>query len=475
MLIETKHLCTAKKKNSRSTQDVSFLRLLLAISLGLFLFACSGQKPEKYEERSVDSIYNEAMDSVLAGNYLTAAKQFFEVERQHPYSAWAAKAQIMGAYSYFRLDQYDDSINAADRFIQLHPSNADAPYAYYLRSLAYYEQIVDVARDQSLTQQALQALEDVIRRYPDTKYARDAALKLDLTRDHLAGKEMSVGRFYLEKGELAAAINRFKTVVEQYQTTSHVPEALLRMAECYSALGVKTEAKRVVAILGHNFPGSTWYTDAYNLLATLDSESGGATDERPFYKRWLKPQSKIPKAERRELKPLLQIDSESNKTDAQPDLSLTLRTSSSPQDSNLSRLGELTKAERVEFVKKARKQESLARKEADEWRKAAEEAKSPGGRRRANANIKLAEMLAEVWDARAQLGDAQTQDEKRKAEIFYAEKSVAYWEAVLEASEDDLARDHAQQALKEAQKLLNQWKENGSGPNWLERMIRSLS
>ncbi|MEL0089491.1 MAG: outer membrane protein assembly factor BamD, partial [Rhodospirillales bacterium] len=262
---------------------MSFLRLLLAISLGLFLFACSGQKPEKYEERSVDSIYNEAMDSVLAGNYLTAAKQFFEVERQHPYSAWAAKAQIMGAYSYFRLDQYDDSINAADRFIQLHPSNADAPYAYYLRSLAYYEQIVDVARDQSLTQQALQALEDVIRRYPDTKYARDAALKLDLTRDHLAGKEMSVGRFYLEKGELAAAINRFKTVVEQYQTTSHVPEALLRMAECYSALGVKTEAKRVVAILGHNFPGSTWYTDAYNLLATLDSESGGATDERPFY------------------------------------------------------------------------------------------------------------------------------------------------------------------------------------------------
>ena len=152
-----------------------------------------------------------------------------------------------------------------------------------------------------------------------------------------------------------------------------------------------------------------------------------------------------------------------------------MRKNSSLQDSNLSRLGELTKAQRVEFVEKARKQESLARKEADEWRKAAEEAKSPGGRRRANANIKLAEMLAEVWDARAQLGDAQTQDKKRKAEIFYGEKSVAYWEAVLEASEDDLARDHAQQALKEAQKLLNQWKENGSGPNWLERMIRSLS
>ena len=237
-----------------------------AAALAFLLAACSDGDDTPYEERPVDNLYNAAMEELLQREYLVAAELFEEVERQHPYSVWAAKAQIMGAYAYFRRDRYDEAVNAADRFIQLHPANSDAPYAYYLKALAYYEQIVDVGRDQRTTDRAREALEDVVRRFPETQYARDASLKLDLTRDHLAGKEMEVGRFYLRRGELSAAINRFKTVVERHQTTTHVPEALLRLTEAYWALGLKNEARRMAAILGHNYPGSPWYADAYELV-----------------------------------------------------------------------------------------------------------------------------------------------------------------------------------------------------------------
>jgi outer membrane protein assembly factor BamD len=235
----------------------------LAVLLGLA--ACESNE-EKYVERPVEDIYNQAMDELLAGEAKLAAKNFDEVERQHPYSAWARKAQLMAAYAYYLENEYDESILAAERFLQLHPGNKDAAYAAYLIGICYYEQIADVGRDQKVTQQALGRLQEVVERYPGTEYARDARLKIDLAFDHLAGKEMEIGRYYLNRGEYSAAINRFQSVVRQYQTTSHVAEALHRLTEAYLALGVNEEAQSAAAVLGHNYPGSTWYRDSYALL-----------------------------------------------------------------------------------------------------------------------------------------------------------------------------------------------------------------
>ena len=237
--------------------------LLVALALG----ACSSTPDEpEYVERPAETIFEEAEAAMQAGRYGSAAKLFDEVERQHPYSTWATKAQLRAAYAHYEDLKYDDAILAADRFIQLHPGNPDVAYAYYLRAVSYYEQITDVRRDQRMTRSALNALAEVVRRFPGTDYARDARLKIDLTNDHLAGKEMEVGRFYLKQGQYTAAIGRFRAVVEQYQTTSHVPEALHRLVESYLALGVVDEAKTAAAVLGHNFPGSEWYLDSYALL-----------------------------------------------------------------------------------------------------------------------------------------------------------------------------------------------------------------
>jgi outer membrane protein assembly factor BamD len=226
----------------------------------------SDTKKDAYVERSVEDLYNSAMDKLVDEDYSGASKDFDEVDRQHPYSVWATKAQLMDAYSLYQARKYDDAIAATDRFIQLHPGNRDVAYAYYLKALCYYVQITDVGRDQKITQQALSALDEVVRRFPDSKYARDARLKLDLTRDHLAGKEMEIGRWYERQGEYLAAINRFRRVIDNYQTTTHVPEALHRLTECYLALGVVDEARTTAAVLGHNYPGSEWYSDSYALL-----------------------------------------------------------------------------------------------------------------------------------------------------------------------------------------------------------------
>lgn len=245
------------------------LRRVAAAGLVLVLAAgCSSDKEEEYVERPVESIYNGAVDHLTAERYERAAKEFDEVERQHPYSVWATKAQLMSAYAYYQANKYDDAIVALDRFIQLNPSNRDVGYAYYLKALCYYEQIRDVERDAKLTELALNALDEVVRRFPESIYARDSRLKIDLTYDHLAGKEMEVGRFYLTRGHYLAAINRFRLVVDKYQTTSHVPEALHRLTECYLALGLKEEAQRTAAVLGHNYPGSEWYVDSYSLVET---------------------------------------------------------------------------------------------------------------------------------------------------------------------------------------------------------------
>ena len=249
----------------------SAARLTLAAVLLVALAACSSTKDEpEYTERPVEQLYNDAMDALLAGNNQTAARLFDEVERQHPYSVWATKAQLMSGYANFEADKYDDAVIAVDRYIQLHPSSPDTPYAYYLKALTYYEQISDVGRDQKMTQRASEALTEIIRRYPGSDFARDASLKLDLTRDHLAGKEMDVGRFYLRQRQYLAAINRFKRVVDEYQTTTHVPEALHRLIEAYTALGLTEDARKVAAVLGHNFPGSEWYADTYALVEGVD-------------------------------------------------------------------------------------------------------------------------------------------------------------------------------------------------------------
>ncbi len=245
----------------------SHLRAVLVL-LSIFVISSCTQKelaPE-YVERPVEELYNEALSVLEQGSYEEAALKFDEVERQHPYSSWATKAQLMSAYSYYQDDAYDSAIIALDRFIQLHPSNADVPYAYYLKALSYYEQISDITRDQRMTDLARTTLSELIKRFPTSKYAKDAKLKLDLTRDHLAGKEMEIGRYYQNQGQFLAAVNRFRTVIDKFQSTTHVPEALLRLTETYMALGLRQQAQKSAAVLGHNFPGSDWYLESYRLV-----------------------------------------------------------------------------------------------------------------------------------------------------------------------------------------------------------------
>ncbi len=225
---------------------------------------------EKTAQTPVEILYREAAKLLNASKYVEAAKKFDEVEREYPYSQWATKAQLMSSYAHYRDLKYDEAIIALDRFIQLHPSDKNIAYAYYLRALCYYEQISDVRRDQKMTKLALENLKQVVKRYPDSKYARDAQLKLDLTKDHLAGKEMEIGRYYLKQKQYQAAVNRFQRVVDDYQTTTHVPEALYRLVEAYLGLGIPVEAKKSAAVLGHNYPKSYWYKEAYKLIKGED-------------------------------------------------------------------------------------------------------------------------------------------------------------------------------------------------------------
>lgn len=238
---------------------------LLAAQLAA-LAACSSSPPPEMAERPAEDMFNEAMGYLQEGAPFDAARLFEEVDRQHPYSVWATKAQLLYAYSLYEMNKYDEAVAALDRFLNLHPGSRDVAYAYYLKALCFYERIADARRDQEATNRALEALQDVVRRFPDSTYARDARLKIDLTRDNLAGKEMEVGRYYQQRNQFLAAINRYRRVVEQYQTTSHVPEALHRLTECYMAIGVVDEAQTAAAVLGYNYPGSEWYADSYALM-----------------------------------------------------------------------------------------------------------------------------------------------------------------------------------------------------------------
>ena len=248
--------------------------LLTAALAGLAACASSGGDDERfaYVEQPVELLYQEGADKLERRRYDDAIAYFEEVERQHPYSAWARRAMLMTAYAQYKQNDYEDALASIERFLAIHPGNKDAVYAYYLRAMSSYERIRDVGRDQDMTKAALAALNDVVLRYPDTTYAADARLKLDLTRDHLAGKEMEVGRYYLSQGQHVAALGRFNTVLRDYGTTSQVPEALHRAVEAYLQMGVVPEARRHAALLGHNYPGSQWYADTYRLFEQRDLE-----------------------------------------------------------------------------------------------------------------------------------------------------------------------------------------------------------
>lgn len=253
------------------------LRLTAAALVPLTLAACATPGAKRgdtaYVARDVESLYAAAKERLDAGEPKLAAALFDEVERQHPYSPWARRAQLMSAFSYYAAADYNKAVEAARRFLEIHPGNKDAAYAFYLIGLSYYEQISDVERDQKITLQAKTALQEVSRRFPGTEYASDARLKLDLVEDHLAGKEMEIGRYYERSGKWIAAQIKFQNVVENYQTTSHTPEALFRLVETSLSLGIPAEAKKYAAVLGANYPGSEWYQKAYGLV----QEHGGAT------------------------------------------------------------------------------------------------------------------------------------------------------------------------------------------------------
>ncbi|SMF62444.1 outer membrane protein assembly factor BamD [Allosphingosinicella indica] len=264
----------------------SLLRPVAVLSIALALAGCARNRSDKggdtqYVARDVSTLYSAGRDRMDRRQYRLAAGLFDEVERQHPYSVWARRAQLMGAFSYYLAKDHTKSIDSARRFLAIHPGNKDAPYALYLIAINYYEQIEDVNRDQSISKQALDSLGELNRRYPDTRYAADARIKIDLVRDHLAGKEMEVGRFYQRRGQWLASISRFRMVIDEYQTTTHTPEALMRLTESYLALGIPEEARKSAAVLGANYPGTKWYQRAYDLVQRNPAPSAPAAAETP--------------------------------------------------------------------------------------------------------------------------------------------------------------------------------------------------
>jgi outer membrane protein assembly factor BamD len=252
-------------------------RALVVLFALASLGACSGFNLDSFnifapkEEPTVDvpadQLYNQAVFLLNEKkDYKEAAKKFEEVDRQHPYSDWARKSLIMSAFAYYESRQYDDCIASAKRYISLHPGSAEAPYAQYLIGASYFDQIPDVTRDQGRTEKAIQALDELNRKYPNSEYSADARKKIEMARDQLAAKEMETGRYLMRQKDFIGAINRFKVVVTQYQTTRHVEETLLRLTECYMTLGIVAEAQTAAAVLGHNFPDSKWYKEAYDLV-----------------------------------------------------------------------------------------------------------------------------------------------------------------------------------------------------------------
>ena len=255
----------------RTVRNSSAIFLFAALAMTLSGCAAFHKKAKPsiaYEERPVELLYSTGSERLDQRRWNEAIRYFDEVERQHPYSEWSRRAVLMEAFAYYQSNQYEDAIAAADRFISLYPGNQSAAYAYYIKAICYWEQITDVGRDQAATGQTLAALAEIRKRFPQSQYAVDAKIKTDMVQDQLAGKEMTVGRFYLRDGQSLAAVGRFKSVIDRYQTTSHTPEALYRLVEAYLSLGLVEEAKRNGAVLGFNYPGDAWYNAAYSLLTS---------------------------------------------------------------------------------------------------------------------------------------------------------------------------------------------------------------
>jgi outer membrane protein assembly factor BamD len=269
------------------------LSALLSAALLIALAGCGDDNVttlSKVDPSTVapETLYSRGVDALNVQYYKVAATDFNNVQQYYPYSSWAVNAELMEGYSEYLQEKYTDAIGSLDRFIQLHPANTSVAYAYYLRALCFYEEISDIQRDQKSTADAMSALQEVVNRFPNTAYARDAALKIDLCRDHLAGKEMLVGRYYQKQHLYAAAIGRFQRVVDDFQTTNHVPEALARLTEIYLVLGLPDEARRTAAVLGHNYPGSVWYEDSWNQLIADHQIKGkpvGEADNGGFFAR----------------------------------------------------------------------------------------------------------------------------------------------------------------------------------------------
>lgn len=271
----------------------------LGLALLLPLTGCGGTsnwngKAETLEAKEdtsaipVEDLYNRGVDALNSQRYTVAVNQFDLVEQNFPYSSWAVNAQLMQGYAQYLANHYTDAIGVLDRFIQLHPASRDIAYAYYLRALCYYEQIADVTRDQKGTLEAMDALQEVVNRFPESPYGRDARLKIDLARDHLAGHEMEIGRWYQSQHLYTAALGRFQAVVTNYQTTNHVAEALHRLVEIYLTLGLTDEARRTAAVLGANYPGSSWYQDSYRDLVDdgVIKDEGGSHGSSLVGRAW---------------------------------------------------------------------------------------------------------------------------------------------------------------------------------------------
>jgi outer membrane protein assembly factor BamD len=265
----------------RAIRKLSLISAVLATTLVAGCSSWFGDDEVPVENRSAREIFDTAQAQLDDGNAAQAAKSFDEIERLYPFSQLAKRAIIMSAFSYYQAGEMSSARASAARYLDLYPSDTDAPYAQYLTALTFYDNIVDVGRDQAMTKNALQELTELVRRYPESDFARDARLKIDLTNNHIAGKEMEVGRYYLKRGHYLAAVNRFRVVIENYQTTAHTPEALHRLVESYLSLGLEREARVSAAVLGKNFVGSDWYAASYSLLEGRDLRP--ATEDDAWY------------------------------------------------------------------------------------------------------------------------------------------------------------------------------------------------
>ncbi len=268
------------KTNTKRALKLGLVILASVASVGV-MSGCAGKGGQQtrlvYEERPVEQLYNTGMRRLDERNWKEAVDYFQEVQRQHPHSEWARRSIIMEIYANYMGNNYNESTAAAERFIKLYPGSDMTPYAYYMRAVNYFEQIVDIGRDQAYTETAQAYLREVVLRYPGTEYSRDASVKLDMVYDQLAGKEMEIGRFYLQRNQPLSAVGRFKTVITTYQTTSHAPEALYRLVEANLMMGIVDEANRNAAVLGYNYPGDRWYKSAYDLM----QKHGQALEVRP--------------------------------------------------------------------------------------------------------------------------------------------------------------------------------------------------